>query len=1247
MKKKHVFRVCILGESGVGKTVYIASLQYIMMKGGSENVTFTFDKDKGGEVIDNVNNITEGTTKFLERIVSQLVDDRKYPAGTTQTIELFFQINYGKEIYDVKVLDYPGEQAKETHGEKDDEISDTPTFDKQVDSFFSHHQKADAFVFLINPFYFIEGNVKYGERTAYFQRIIEALKIIRKKNKGQFRKCPVAFVLTQADRFSEHIDTAEEFVKQEMAQVINEAKRIGAMKILHISSTGSTTEKENSGNIPPHPIKPENVAEPFHFIFRTFKKLRTQKRQFKVRMTFLAIFLIITGIIGWDILDYNYTQRAMDREIPWPKEAGALEAIKETANKRYDKLEKFIDSHSWKKFCVSKPFIQKKQIEYFKEAGNRLKAAYPNFLIMQYNYWVEMNQKFPGSISSNILMEAQTKARNAENEYQNLCEKCVFIPEVNLQSEINRIKNELQSFDSKDQEVESKVTKANDNLDNVFEVYNEYISKKNHYKTFDDRKNNLNRLKPQKNKNSILQPVFIFREFIAYENDNIVNEQKMLDKQVGELNGLVMRRDDNSVEIEKLSLKILTGIYPENEAAILKVKRIHEDIKAKMSGSKELLEDIDTTYRTKKYSETIDLCKKFIDTFPEKPECQNIRQKLKEAEKFVALECDNYNKLMQELEKNNLTVNCTNWISKINKFLNNDYVDSEHQKILEQKRENILENDDRQNGLYSKAVNCDKSESENLPVRFKNWKTLRDNYPEGEYIEECNNQIQEIEKKMTDEANDFRKLMQELEKGNRTANCTSWINEINNFLNRGYVTPEHSKEIKIQRAEINENKTKQDILYNSAGNYDNSEPGNYQARLDKWRKLRDEWGKGEYINECNKKIKKITDEWQFNQVENIEKTYNNGEYSKTITKADTFIKDWEEDPLTPEERLKKVKYLITNAKSGLEAKYWNETLVSIKTALNNQEKIKIVERYEIKCQKYSLIVDNKANKLKREFREKSAGEQWTETTGKLNTAGDVQKQYENIKNILEYKYSPSSFYKYANPKILTACKKQLDDCRTKFVNKFKEKCNKDRCDFKFKEIDESCKDVLEYANSKTCNMYILDDQRREEIIFLVNNYHNWYRRWDNLPPKGNDEKEYKVIITKLQISYEEWNKPKICFDLYNNNGFKEKVKTDSKEIWTGEFSYDLDMSEFGINLWGDYKTSNKDLGVINVIPSLEKKQSDEKFNKFPGEKTFYVWPYGFGTDDNNGTVKFVRKEKPGVCKIIFRIEPEINPPPKF
>jgi len=1210
-----------------------------MMKGGSKNITFNFDKDQGGEVIDNVKNITEGTTKFLEKIVSQLVDDRKYPAGTTQTIELFFQINYGKEIYDVKVLDYPGEQAKETLGKKneDDEMI-APTFEEQVDSFFSHKETADAFVFLVNPFYFIEGNVKYGEWTAYFQRIIEALKIIRKKNKGKFKKCPVAFVLTQADRFAKYIDSAEDFVNKEMAQVSKEAERIGQMKILHVSATGKTTEEENKKNIPPAPINPENVDDPFHFIFRTFKKIKNRKRQFKVWMTIFTVGFIALAILGWDFGEYFYTERAMDRDIPWIVQTKSANSIIEVAKKRHEILEKIIDFHSWKRFCVSKSFIRQKQAQYWKEAGKRIETAYPNAFIIQYKYWNEMNQKLPGIISSNKLIEARTKATKLKKQYFDFCENSIFDSNKDVSKEKNRIFRNIKEFSSEDFDIKNKINVILENYDNLFDIYHEYTRKK--YKTFDGQENVLNNLKPSKDINNILTPVFIFKDFITKENEKITKTQNQLEIDVLKLKNLINKPGDNIKEIEESSRKIVNCGYPENEMNFIFAKDTHKNIVKKMRGADYLFDAIEKNERNKNHSETVKLCAAFKVSFPDNPNCNIINEKLKIAEKATRKETDEYVQLYQELKKGNITKNCTNWINKINTFLNREYVDNEHKILLKEYSAKIIKNKNDQDELYKKAINFDNSEPENLTQRLEKWNVLSDNWSNGKYIDETNKKIEQISDKLKSEKTDYTKLSQELKKGNLTKDCTNWINKINAFLNREYVDGEHEIVIKKYRIKITKNKNDQEIQKNKAESYDNSEPGKYLERLDKWREIRDKWANGEYIDEANNKIKEITDEWQVNQVGNIEKVYNNAEYAESISKVNTFIKDWENNPLTPKERLQKVKKILINAKSGLESSYWEKAEKAFKTALNCQEKVEIIKNYKEKCEDYDLIISAIANKKLTEFREKAAEEQWSKKTTEINLNSDIDAQSKNITIILSYIFSPDSLYRFANPTLKETCKKMLDSCRDKYIYEFKEKANESRSNFKFEHINSVCDWILDDINEKIASQYRMDKKRIEIIKTLIDNYQNWYKKWNELEPNEN----CKIIITKLEDKCGWWE-PKIGFKLDDND---VHILEGTEEIWEGEMEYDLNSPELCIELWVKYNITSEIRGKIYIKKSLENKSPTENFNQFPGEKIFYVWPYGFSTDKTTGTVKFRQDDDDtGQCQIVFRIEPSIEKPPEF
>ena len=318
MSKQEPLKVCVLGSEGSGKTCFLAGMAILSEANRPDPIQ--------------VLGTYKETQKYLNDL-AEIIRNQEWPPATTSTTVLQLDLLFKKDVLNLVIIDFPGEDFRTALNDLDFE---------HIKTLKDHMFHADAILFLFDPNLDLKlkhdltscENQNLQERqSAFLNSFIEYYRSqIDNSQKKRIKLPNIAILLTKSDLYPDLHEgkiSPEKFFKKIAPNFFIKIKSwSSSLAFFAISSVGRV-ENGTGGQIfkPVLQLSPSGYSKLFAWIMRVREKTLSKN---KIVATFIIITIVAvlmsTGVYYWYY--QNEKLKALIKDLSTPLDVAISEGSK-------------------------------------------------------------------------------------------------------------------------------------------------------------------------------------------------------------------------------------------------------------------------------------------------------------------------------------------------------------------------------------------------------------------------------------------------------------------------------------------------------------------------------------------------------------------------------------------------------------------------------------------------------------------------------------------------------------------------------------------------------------------------------------------------------------------------------------------------------------------------------------------------------------------------------------------------------
>lgn len=308
MSKQEPLKVCILGSEGSGKTCFLAGMAILSEANRPDPIQ--------------VLGTYKETQKYLNDL-AEIIRNQEWPPATTSTAVLQFDIIFKKDVLNLVIIDYPGEDFRTSLNDLDFE---------SIKTLKDHMFNADAILFLFDPNLDLKlkhdlnscENQNLQERqSAFLNSFIEYYRSqIDNSQKKRIKLPNIAILLTKSDLYPDLHEgkiSPEKFFKKVAPNFFIKIKGWSSSLAFFALSSVGKVENGIGGQIfkPALQLSPSGYSKLFAWIMRVRKKTLSKNKFIATFViTSMVAILMSTGVYYWHYQNEKLKALIIDSSTP-------------------------------------------------------------------------------------------------------------------------------------------------------------------------------------------------------------------------------------------------------------------------------------------------------------------------------------------------------------------------------------------------------------------------------------------------------------------------------------------------------------------------------------------------------------------------------------------------------------------------------------------------------------------------------------------------------------------------------------------------------------------------------------------------------------------------------------------------------------------------------------------------------------------------------------------------------------------
>lgn len=308
MSKQEPLKVCVLGSEGSGKTCFLAGIAILSEANRPDPIQ--------------VLGTYKETQKYLNDL-AKIIRNQEWPPATTSTTVLQFDLLFRKDVLNLVIIDYPGEDFRTALNDLDFE---------SIQTLKDHMFNADAILFLFDPNLDLKlkhdlnscENQNLQERqSAFLNSFIEYYRSqIDNSQKKRIKLPNIAILLTKSDLYPDLHEgkiSPEKFFKKVAPNFFIKIKGWSSSLAFFALSSVGKVENGIGGQIfkPALQLSPSGYSKLFAWIMRVREKTLSKNKIVAAFVIIsMAAVLMSTGFYYWYYQNEKIKALIIDSSTP-------------------------------------------------------------------------------------------------------------------------------------------------------------------------------------------------------------------------------------------------------------------------------------------------------------------------------------------------------------------------------------------------------------------------------------------------------------------------------------------------------------------------------------------------------------------------------------------------------------------------------------------------------------------------------------------------------------------------------------------------------------------------------------------------------------------------------------------------------------------------------------------------------------------------------------------------------------------